>query len=152
MISSGSNTRKPIGLFRFSISVTSNRFEIALYYIWHEKGWIVPMFPKFFEIFWKNLGMKRMEKIWVNYTRKMWINLLLPRMGKKITGTRLSPNTRYLVYQPRLTDAIIVISWITFLWAPARGADFLFCRQSQFIIAQEMTKLRLTVMQFTGIL
>ena len=30
-------------------------------------------------------------------------------MGKKITGTRLSPNTRYLVYQPRLTDALIVI-------------------------------------------
>ena len=39
----------------------------------------------------------------------MWINLLLPRMGKKITGTRLSPNTRYLVYQPRLTDALIAI-------------------------------------------
>ena len=35
---------------------------------------------------------------------------LLPRMGKKITGIRLSPNTRYLVYQPRLTDALIVIS------------------------------------------
>ena len=29
---------KPFGLFRFSVSVTSNRFEIALYYIWHEKG------------------------------------------------------------------------------------------------------------------
>ena len=32
------------------------------------------------------------------------------RDGKKITGIRLSPNTRYLVYQPRLTDALIVIS------------------------------------------
>ena len=38
-----------------------------------------------------------LEKIRINYTRKMRINLLLPRMGKKITGTRLSPNTRYLV-------------------------------------------------------
>ena len=90
----------------------------SLYYIWHEKGRIVPILSNFFEIFWKNLGMERIEKIWINYTRKMWINLLLPRTGKKITGTWLSPNTRYLVYQPRLTDAIIVISWITFLWAP----------------------------------
>ena len=32
------------------------------------------------------------------------------RDGKKITGILLSPNTRYLVYQPRLTDALIVIS------------------------------------------
>ena len=56
-----------------------------------------------------------LEKIRINYTRKMRINLLLPRMGKIITGIRLSPNTRYLVYQPRLTDAIIVISGITFL-------------------------------------
>ena len=56
-----------------------------------------------------------LEKIRINYTRKMRINLFLPRMGKKITGTRLSPNTRYLVYRPRLTDAIIVISGITFL-------------------------------------
>ena len=50
-----------------------------------------------------------LEKIRINYTRKMRINLFLPRMGKKITGTRLSPNTRYLICQPRLTDAIIVI-------------------------------------------
>ena len=27
---------------------------------------------------------------------------------QKITGTQLSPNTRYLVYQPRLTDAIVL--------------------------------------------
>ena len=51
-----------------------------------------------------------LEKIRINYTRKMRINLLLPRMGKKITGIRLSPNTRYRVYRPRLIDAIIVIS------------------------------------------
>ena len=38
-----------------------------------------------------------LEKIRINYTRKMRINLLLPRMGKKITGIRLSPNTRYRV-------------------------------------------------------
>ena len=45
-----------------------------------------------------------LEKIRINYTRKMRINLLLPRMGKKITGIRLSPNTRYRVYRPRLID------------------------------------------------
>ncbi len=30
--------------------------------------------------------------------------------GRKITGTRLSPNTRYFVYQPCLTDAHFIIS------------------------------------------
>ena len=29
--------------------------------------------------------------------------------GQKITGIRLSPNTRYLVYQSRLTDAHYMI-------------------------------------------
>ena len=36
--------------------------------------------------------------------------------GQKNNGySAFIPNTRYLVYQPRLTDAIIVISGITFL-------------------------------------
>ena len=34
MISPGSTTINSFGLFRFSISVTSNRFEIALYIAW----------------------------------------------------------------------------------------------------------------------
>ena len=35
----------------------------------------------------------------------MRINLVF-QTQVKITGTRFSPNTRYLVYQPRLTDAM----------------------------------------------
>ena len=54
-------------------------------------------------------------------------------MGKKITGTRLSPNTRYLVYQPRLTDAIIVILELLSYEHPCNGREpFSFYRQLDY--------------------